>query len=49
MVSLPESRESVVQPSVVLADVSREAGRKRDQLSSMLVSGLGWAIGANKE
>lgn len=49
MVSLPESRESVVQPSVVLADVSREAGRKRDQLSSMLVSGLGWAIGANKD
>lgn len=49
MVTLPESRESVVQPSVVLADVSREAGRKRDQLSSMLVSGLGWAIGAKGE
>ncbi|KAG5360305.1 hypothetical protein CJU89_3367 [Yarrowia sp. B02] len=49
MVTLPESRESVVQPSVILADVSREAGRKRDQLSSMLVSGLGWAIGANQD
>ncbi|KAG5368267.1 hypothetical protein CJU90_0461 [Yarrowia sp. C11] len=49
MVNLPESRESVIQPSVVLADVSREAGRKRDQLSNMLVSGLGWAIGANKD